>query len=255
MFDFIKYPDTLAVANSGNPAKGQIAYADIVRAHDYLVVEEKADGSELGLSFNEGGICQWQHRGQLLDPRQLSKEFLPLLAWTALKEDALLAQLGTRYVLFGEWLYGKHTLYYDALPDFFVEYDLFDRETLSFLATAPRRTLLAGCEITPVPVLYEGPPPPTLEALLAYLQPSQFKSSAWREALTREATWRNLDLTRLLKETELTDESEGLYIKAESGGKTVARYKWVRPDFLATLKASGSHWQQRPFFPNKLKNA
>ena len=45
---------------------------------------------------------------------------------------------------------------------------------------------------------------------------------------------------------------EGLYIKVEEDGRTVARYKWVRPDFLTAILDSGTHWLDRPLVANGL---
>lgn len=47
--------------------------------------------------------------------------------------------LGARYVMYGEWLYAKHTVYYDMLPHYFMEFDIYDKENGSFLGTAARR--------------------------------------------------------------------------------------------------------------------
>jgi hypothetical protein len=48
-------------------------------------------------------------------------------------------------VLYGEWLYAKHTIFYDRLPQYFLEFDVLDLESDAFLSTARRRELLGGC--------------------------------------------------------------------------------------------------------------
>jgi hypothetical protein len=45
---------------------------------------------------------------------------------------------------------------------------------------------------------------------------------------------------------------EGLYVKVEQDGRVVDRLKYVRPDFLAAVLDSESHWQSRPILPNRL---
>jgi hypothetical protein len=55
--------------------------------------------------------------------------------------------------MYGEWLYARHTIPYDMLPHYFMEFDIFDRETREFLSTDRRQRLLAGTPVTSVPVL------------------------------------------------------------------------------------------------------
>ena len=57
---------------------------------------------------------------------------------------------------------------------------------------------------------------------------------------------------RVRAETDPHDEMEGLYIKVESEGQVVGRYKYVRASFLTSILESGSHWLSRPIVPNQL---
>src|SRR5690606_17706981 len=41
-------------------------------------------------------------------------------------------------------------------------------------------------------------------------------------------------------------------VPLEEDGRTVARYKWVRPDFLTAILDSGTHWLDRPLVANGL---
>ena len=43
--------------------------------------------------------------------------------------------------MFGEWMYAKHTVFYDALPHYFMEFDIYDREKKEFLDTKRRREM------------------------------------------------------------------------------------------------------------------
>ncbi|MNV32608.1 hypothetical protein D3C71_1239500 [compost metagenome] len=60
------------------------------------------------------------------------------------------------------------------------------------------------------------------------------------------------DLARAWKQCDKSDLSEGLYIKAEADGKTIARYKWVRPDFVQAILDSDMHHSEQPYVPNLL---
>jgi hypothetical protein len=62
--------------------------------------------------------------------------------------------------LYGEWLYAKHTVFYDQLPHYFLEFDLRDRDGM-FWSTARRQAHLAACGAAPrscasVPVIWAG---------------------------------------------------------------------------------------------------
>lgn len=64
--------------------------------------------------------------------------------------------LHDRYVLYGEWLYATHTIFYDALPHYFCAFDVLDVTAGEFLSTARRGELLAGTPVVSVPVLRAG---------------------------------------------------------------------------------------------------
>ena len=49
--------------------------------------------------------------------------------------EKLYAVLGNRYIVYGEWLYDKNSIYYDALPHYLLEFDVFDKERKVFLDT------------------------------------------------------------------------------------------------------------------------
>ena len=70
--------------------------------------------------------------------RQLSRR---KLIETTLQQ-AFFEVLGTRYVMYDEWVYAKHTVFYDKLPHYFLEFDVLDRQTGRFLDTPSRCELL-----------------------------------------------------------------------------------------------------------------
>lgn len=41
---------------------------------------------------------------------------------------------GTRYILYGEWCAARHTVTYDALPDWFLAYDVYDTKEGRFFS-------------------------------------------------------------------------------------------------------------------------
>ena len=154
-------------------------------------------------------------------------------------------------MLYGEWLYAKHTVFYDTLPHYFCEFDVLDTEEGAFLSTRRRRELLAGTPVVSVPVLHEGPLT-SLDELTALVGPSLYRSGTWRKALSEAAVAGGVDPARALTETDSSDLMEGLYLKVEEGDLTLDRYKWVRSGFTAALSDSGGHWMDRPLIANAL---
>jgi hypothetical protein len=215
----------------------------------YLVAEEKMDGANAAISFDEQGKIWLQSRGHYLGGGAREKHFTLFKQWAHGIAAELFEVLQTRYVLYGEWLYAKHTIFYDALPAYFLEFDILETESNEFLSTVARRELLNGLSIQSVPVLFEG----ILEdrdALLDLIQPSNFKTEAWRENLALQAEARNQDWERIQRETDPSDQMEGLYLKVEEATRVAARYKYVRADFLTAVLDSGTHWLRRPIVPN-----
>jgi hypothetical protein len=218
-----------------------------------LVIEEKLDGANAAVSFEQGEL-RLQSRGHYLVGGPREKHFDLFKQWAQTHRARFLERLGERYVMYGEWLYAKHTVYYDALPHWFMEFDVLDRERNVFLATNERRTLLEGLPIASVPVLFEGRSPPA-QNLAALVRRSLYKSESWRERLDAEAHACALDVNVVRRETDPSDEAEGLYLKLESDGTVTGRSKWVRATFLTNVIESETHWLKRPILPNRLEDA
>jgi len=81
---------------------------------------------------------------------------------------------------------------------------------------------------------------------------SLYKSPGWQDALEAAARAAGIDPERARRETDPSDQAEGLYLKVEEGGAVVERLKWIRASFLTSVVDSGSHWLARPILPNQL---
>ena len=248
-----KYPRTPHLAGSrlqpGDEDLSQTSFAELAGRH--LVVEEKLDGANAAISFTSGGELRLQSRGHYLTGGPRERQFAPLKSWANLIVPLLRPVLADRFVLYGEWLYAKHTVFYDALPHYFCEFDMLDLETGAFLDTPSRRAKLAGTPVVSVPVLRSGSFA-SLGELTGLVGPSTVRTPAWRESLRAAATKAGTDPDRALAETDSGDDMEGLYVKDETGGTVAGRYKWVRAGFLQAVLDSGSHWADRPIVPNRL---
>lgn len=248
-----KYPRTHHLEGSrrqpGDEDLEDVPYTAVSGRH--LVIEEKLDGANAALSFGPDGELLLQSRGHYLTGGPRERHFALFKTWAAVHRQAFWERLGERYVVYGEWLYAKHTVFYDSLPHYFLEFDVLDLESGDFLSTPRRRELLAGLPLCSVPVLHEGLAPP-LKTLRGMIRRSLYKSDRWRERLGEKALELQLDPERASLETDSEDLSEGLYLKVEEDGVVRARYKLVRPSFLTAVLDSGSHWQSRPILPNDL---
>ncbi len=249
-----KYPRTPHLAGSrlqvGDSDHAQIPYSAL--AGKYIVVEEKMDGANAGIRFGRDAHLLLQSRGHYLTGGGRERHFNLLKSWAAAHEERLFDILGERFLMYGEWMYSKHTVFYDSLPHYFLEFDILDTQHPLFLSTQARRELLGESPVVSVPVLYEGIAPRRVEDLVALVRPSLAKTANWRAVLRDTATREGLDTERAMRETEGSDLSEGLYIKVEQDGLTVDRLKWVRADFLQVILENDSHWQSRPILPNQL---
>jgi hypothetical protein len=253
MITIRKYPRTQHIEGSrlqpGDEDLECVPFAHIQGR--YIVVEEKCDGANAGLRFDAAHQLYLQSRGHFLTGGVREKHFNLFKQWASAHSVTLWERLGERYAVFGEWLYAKHTIFYDRLPHYFLEFDILDLQSNDFLSTDARRRLLADLPLCPVPVLYAGPAT-TLDDLVPLIGPSLYKSPDWRERLVASAVARGIDSERVVAETDPSDLMEGLYIKVEEDDRVVERYKFVRANFLSVVRDTRTHWLRRPIVPNEL---
>jgi hypothetical protein len=247
-----KYPRTRHLEGSRlQPGDQDLEAAplEVLRGR-HVVVEEKLDGANCGISVDEEGRLTLQSRGHFLVGGARERHWDLFKRWAAARASEIAPLLGGGRVLYGEWLYAKHTVFYDRLPHYFLEFDILEPGS-GFLSTERRRELVAGAPIRSVPVLWQGvvDEPARIPGLVGR---SLYKSEVWLDALAGAARAAGIDPDRAGLETDPSDHAEGLYIKVEEGGQVVERYKWIRASFLTAVVDSGTHWAARPIVPNQL---
>ena len=251
----LKYPRTPHLEGSrlqpGDSAHDQVKLSSLAGKH--CVIEEKLDGANSGLSFSDDAILRQQSRGHFLAGGSREKHFNLLKQWSSAHEDALFDVLRDRYIMFGEWMYAKHSMFYDALPHLFLEFDIYDKQEGVFLSTPRRHALLDPLPVVSVPVLSSGPMPARVEDLLSWIGPSVARTSNWPTVLAEQAERRALDVDRVATQTDPDESGEGLYIKVENEHQVLARFKFVRASFTQTLLDQDEHWLSRPVVPNQLR--
>ena len=103
----------------------RMSFQDLTGLH--LVVEEKLDGSQCTVGFNATGRLLLHSCCAFLtaaDDALLPDSRL----WAERQADALIDLLEDRYVMYGGWMDCKHTVYYDQLPHYFMEFAVFDQQ-------------------------------------------------------------------------------------------------------------------------------
>ena len=249
----IKYPRTPHLAGSrlqpGDEDLSQVPFSALAGRH--VVVEEKVDGANTAVSFDRDGALLLQSRGHYLTGGYRERHYNLMKQWANIHQDAFFEVLGTRYIMYGEWMYAKHTVYYDKLPHYFLEFDIFDRDEQIFLSTERRHEMLKDLPVVSVPVLETG----TFlnkEDLISLLGKSNYISENKTQTLRATSERLGLDVERQVRETDASDTMEGLYIKIEENGQVIDRLKYVRASFTQTVEVSPTHWLDRPIVPNGL---
>jgi hypothetical protein len=233
--DFVKYPRTPHLFGSKGTDDdrhlGKKASEALI-ADASLVVEEKIDGTNAGIHFASSGRMVLQCRGHEIT-EGMHPQYDLFKQWTSVKRAVLEAMLEDRFILYGEWVYAKHSVHYRALPHYFFEFDIWDKDARCFLTLERRLAMLEGTGIETVPVIHRGAA--NGELLRRLVGPSAF-DGIFDNPLTGEPD--NL--------------MEGLYVRTESATQVTARAKMVRVEFVEKVKQS-EHWQHQTMVPNLLR--
>ncbi|AKA69299.1 RNA ligase family protein [Clostridium scatologenes] len=250
-----KYPRTPHIEGSrfqqGDEDLNSIKFEKI--KNSFCVLEEKVDGANCGISFDKQGRMYLQSRGHFLNGGYGEAQFDMFKTWANTFIYKLREILGHRYIMYGEWLYAKHTVYYDELNHYFMEFDIFDKQEEKFLSTRRRKEMLKSYPfIKSVLVLKEGRLK-SKDEIITLLGKSNFKSHSWQKNLEKSCSELDLSYEIAKKQTDTTDLMEGIYIKVEDENYVLSRMKYVRASFLNTIMDSETHWVNRPIIPNKLK--
>ncbi|HEU5226173.1 MAG TPA: RNA ligase family protein, partial [Ktedonobacteraceae bacterium] len=118
MSEIYKYPRTPHLEGSGiqrGDEDLQVASLRIL-AGRHLIVEEKMDGANSAISFDANGKLFLQSRGHYLVGGPREAQFHLFKTWAHRYTTELWEALTDRYVMYGEWLYAKHTIFYTDLP-------------------------------------------------------------------------------------------------------------------------------------------
>lgn len=162
----LKFPRTRHLLDLGGATRDDLVLTseDLSRHFQLqVIVEEKIDGANLGISVSDTGELQAQNRSHYVCGNEQA-QFSMLPTWLAERRDALLRVLvleedkgvPERFILYGEWMLAVHSIEYTHMPDWFIAFDMYDRLLLRFLTREELDARLYGSGIAQVPMLYQG---------------------------------------------------------------------------------------------------
>ena len=217
MSEFFRFPHTphLAWLAPGSPRDDKVLSMDEAEKllAEEVVIEEKLDGANLGFSIGPDGALRVQNRGQYLLP-PFTGQFAQLGKWMDAHQDRLFDGLTGSLMVFGEWCAARHSLNYDRLPDWWLMFDVYDRDAQRFWSTVRRNELAALIGVNVVPRLYQG------RISIVQLKAWMFgKASLFRQG-----------------------DAEGIVVRSEDTMWLQNRAKLVHPNFTQVIT---QHWRNR----------
>jgi atypical dual specificity phosphatase len=234
-----KFPRTPHLLDAGG---GAVTRDDLVMSADdaaawlggaTVVVEEKVDGANLGVSLAADYSPLFQNRSHFVGSESAT-QFKGLGRWWAAHSRVLTCVLEPeRHVLFGEWLAYQHSIHYTKLPALFVAFDIFDAVEGRFLSRAALRELL---EPTGIPIVRA-------------LAEQVFASP--RALLPLLDTVSGYGARRAPTDAEANAPVEGIYLRVDDGPWLDRRCKIVRPDFVQGIE---QHWSTKKPVKNQVMN-
>ena len=132
------------------------------------------------------------------------------------KNGCIFEVLTDRYILFGEWCYAQHSVFYNYLPDWFLGFDLYDKQTCKFLSTKHRDKAFRKMKISKVPFIAAG----------------HFSFSALKECLS---------LSKISNQP-----AEGLYLRIDQETGWYNELNWFDQHSFSQLNSIGRNQQLNP---------
>lgn len=185
-----------------------------------IILEEKVDGANIGISLSNSGELLIQNRGNYIFPAS-HPQFRLFEDWTYSRLALFQKYVSSDFIVFGEWCYAKHSIQYTSLPDWFLGFDVYDKKNKVFLNCEQRNHLLEKINIEIIPRFGKDKySKPDLEKLLDQLKSNFYSGSV-----------------------------EGIYLRLEDSEKLVKRAKIVNKQFIQGIK---EHWSKQELTINKI---
>ena len=130
-------------------------YADGFNIGDYIVIQEKIDGANAAIRYDsETDTIKAQSRKNILG---IGNNLRGFYEWSQTLDKELVKYiLGTRYILFGEWLVPHSVEYPNEKYNNAYFYDIYDTVEQKYLPQTEVRQRIGELGLTCVPIFYEG---------------------------------------------------------------------------------------------------
>jgi len=221
----IKFPRTKHIINLGAMTRDDLLYTSSEQK-DFLnmelLIEEKIDGANLGIFLDKSTMkLMVQNRSHFVNSAY-HEQFKLLDKWITSHSAELFEILqDNEYILYGEWIFFKHSIHYTNIPDYFMLFDIYDRITKQFLSREIVSNIIKETTLQQVPVIARG-----------------------------KFTIDELKKLAVGKSIFYDGPVEGIYVRAVKDGITKYRGKIVRSNFIA----GDDHWTKNKYTMNVLKN-
>lgn len=224
MNDFFRFPSTphLAWLGAKEPREDKVL-SDLHREsflNEKILVEEKVDGANVGISWCHRYGFRVQNRGSyILAGGQNHSQFNALWPWLYERQHLFEGFFPKSCVVFGEWCALKHSQHYKQLPDWFIGFDVYDKRMASFYSSERRNELFKKLRVVPV---------------------AQIKSG-------------QISMSDLINDLDSSCSAygnpkvEGFYLRVDDVDWLDKRAKLVRADFIQSIQ---THWKKKPLVSN-----
>jgi atypical dual specificity phosphatase len=222
--DIIKFPRTKHLHNLGSASRDDLLLSgDEIEGflNCMVYLEEKIDGANLGLSVKDNKIIA-QNRSHYVNSAYHA-QFKLLDKWIFDHSQDLWEILGDNTkVLYGEWVYAKHSIEYTDLPDYFIAFDIYDIVEQRFYSRSRVEKVLAPTSIRLIPIV----------------KYDKFKNIQ--------------EMVNLIQSKSMFYDGriEGVYVRKCNDMWLEDRGKIVRNDFIC----GNQHWAKNILIQNKIKS-
>ena len=181
-----------------------------------VIIEEKMDGANTGIIRHKHGF-HLQKRGSLVGQSE-HEQFGRFWNWACVQNYDKIMSIPVGHLIYGEWMFAQHHIYYNRLPDYFLIIDILKKG--KFLNRQKKTDFCTEYGFYQVPFIYEG-----------YINLNEL-------------------LNFMPTVSAYGDRAEGMVVKRYRK-KEYMRGKIVWPEFIKELDDS-EHWTRKKLKINKL---
>eukprot|EP01095_Lingulamoeba_sp_RSL-Kostka_P014036 TRINITY_DN59_c0_g1_i2.p1 TRINITY_DN59_c0_g1~~TRINITY_DN59_c0_g1_i2.p1 ORF type:complete len:276 (+),score=67.49 TRINITY_DN59_c0_g1_i2:2-829(+) len=190
-----------------------------------LVIQEKVDGANVAVHFEEEWQPIFQKRGNLIQQGEKWKMYGVFQQYVWEHCQDFFDIIGTEYIIYGEWLWQQHNVYYENLPDYFMCFDIMHKETKEFLSYN-RLLESVGNRFNCVPLLYASEIRENENVLLDIERSKGQNFEDFVHSCIQQSNYGS-------------ETAEGVYIRIEDVDKVIDRVKVRRMDFTSGRESFG----------------